>query len=151
MHSPCLSWLRIEDSVVGGDGMGDDNLRGEFFLGGCIVLLSKWSSNSRLFLRRKERGRELRRMLAASMLPRCRVQERHVMKYISTRCYVIKDSSRIEGIGFGDLPELSALTPNLTISPTNFLSFHIFVDFLTFLTLFPLHVFLIFRRWPWRI
>lgn len=59
--------------MVGGDGVGDDNLRGEFFLGGCIVLLSKWSSNSRLLLRRKARGREQIRILTASMLPRCRI------------------------------------------------------------------------------
>jgi len=96
--------------VVGGDGMGDDNLRGEFFLGGCtlVVLLSKWSSNSRLLLRRKARGREQIRILTASMLPRCRI---HEMSYISSRCYVLKDSSRIEDIGFDDLPELVGAHP----------------------------------------
>lgn len=38
-------------------------------------------------------------------------QERHEMSYISSRCYVLKDSSRIEDIGFGDLPELVGAHP----------------------------------------
>ena len=38
-------------------------------------------------------------------------QERHEMNYISTRCYVLKDSSRIKDIEFGNIPELVGAHP----------------------------------------
>ena len=38
-------------------------------------------------------------------------QERHEMNYISSRCYVLKDSSRIKDIEFGNIPKLVGAHP----------------------------------------
>ena len=47
----------------------------------------------------------------ATTVPDSDSQERHEMNYISSRCYVLKDSSRIKDIEFGNIPELVGARP----------------------------------------